>query len=189
MISPIYWHPLIYKTIIRLLYGKEYKSRYKIIAKEIDKLNVLDLCCGDCEISNYIKKEKYKGIDFNKAFVKYSKNKGLDVSYEDINKCVLFKEDCILMQGSLYHFFPNHERILKKMLNSSIKKTIISEPINNITHSQNFLFKTIARFLSKTKTGSYKKRFTRKELLNIAKKFKANKIIEMNKDLIMVFDK
>ena len=68
MKSIIYRNPLIYKIVIKLIYGKGYTKRYKLIAEEVGDANVLDLCCGDCELAKYVK--NYRGADFNLVFIK-----------------------------------------------------------------------------------------------------------------------
>ena len=52
----IYKYPKLYEFAIKLLYGKNYKERYEIIARESENLKVLDLCCGDCKLAEFVKK-------------------------------------------------------------------------------------------------------------------------------------
>lgn len=185
MKSIIYSHPIIYKTALKLIYGKEYKKRYRIIAEEIKGRQVLDLCCGDCKLSEFV--PNYKGIDLNRMFISYAKKKGIDAERQDILKKPIPRSDCIVMQGSLYHFIPDHEKLLKNMLKSS-NKLIISEPWNNLSQSKNRIISGIAKKLSKV-SGSDDKRFTKQDLIALFEKYKANRIIVMNKDIIGVFGK
>jgi len=77
MQSIIYWHPLVYRTVLRILYGKEYSKRYELIAEEAGGMEVLDLCCGDCKLAEYV--SKYTGADFNNPdFMKLADSFGVD---------------------------------------------------------------------------------------------------------------
>ena len=182
--SIIYWHPWIYRIAMMLYYGKEYSKRYLVIVKEVGNMEVLDVCCGDCKLSNYVK--KYKGIDFNEEFVKSARKKGLDVAKIDIAKGNIPKSECIVMQDSLYQFIPNHEKLIKKLLRQS-KKVIISEAGITLGQSKNPIISAIAKKLTTTSRPN-KERFTKKELHKLFKKFNAKKIIDTGKDLTAVFE-
>ena len=71
MRSPIYWHPTIYTLFMRALCFGYYNERYQEVADLIpSNSSVLDVCCGDCKLFDYIKFKKvtYVGVDFNKVF-------------------------------------------------------------------------------------------------------------------------
>ena len=151
------------------IHGKEYYKRYLVIAKEASNMEVLDICCGDCELSNYVK--KYGGVDFNDEFVKCARKKGLNVTKIDITKGHIPKSECTVMQDSLYQFIPSHEKIIKKLLKQS----------------KNLIISAIAKKLTST-SRQHKERFTKRELYNLYKKFNAKKIIDTGKDLTAVFE-
>lgn len=182
--SIIYWHPWIYRLAMRLIYGKEYSKRYLAIAKEVGNMEVLDVCCGDCRLSNYVK--KYSGVDFNDEFVKCARKKGLNVTKIDITKGNIPKSECTVMQDSLYQFIPNHEKIIKKLLKQS-KKVIIAEAGITFGQSKNPIISAIAKKLTST-SRQHKERFTKRELYKLYKKFNAKKIIDTGKDLTAVFE-
>lgn len=182
--SIIYWHPWIYKSVMKLIYGKEYYKRYLVIAKEAGNMGVLDICCGDCELSNYVK--KYRGMDFNDEFVKCARKKGLNVTKVDITKEDIPKSECTVMQDSLYQFIPDHEKVIKKLLKQS-KKVIIAECGITLGQSKNQVISAIAKKLTTT-SKQHKERFTKRELYGLYKKFNAKKIIDTGKDLTAVFE-
>ncbi len=186
MNSPIYWHPKIYEIVTKILYNKNYVKRYKEIGKEAKDLEVLDLCCGDCKLSNFIR--NYRGIDFNKNFVEAINKKNINIELRDISSQNIPKSECIIMQGSLYQFIPNHEKIIKRILNESIKKAIISEPYINMASSKNRILAFIGKLFTKT-SKMHEKRFTKKELIVLFKKYEANKIIDLGRDIMAVFEK
>lgn len=182
--SIIYWHPWIYRLVMMLIYGKEYSRRYLVIAKEVDGMEVLDICCGDCRLSNYVK--RYRGVDFNDKFVKCARKKGLDAMKMDITKDHIPKSECIVMQDSLYQFIPNHEKIIKKLLKRS-KKVVIAEAGITFGQSKNPIISAIAKKLTST-SRQHKERFTKGELYKLYRKFNAKKIIDTGKDLTAVFE-
>ena len=184
MKSIIYRNPLIYKIVMKLLHGKGYVKRYALIAKEVEDANVLDLCCGDCELAEYVK--KYKGADFNPVFVKNAKKRGLNVIKLDVLNDEIPLSECIVMQASLYQFYPKHKKIIKKMLEKS-KKVIISEGIVHLAHSNVKPVANIAKLLTKT-SEEHKYRFTKEKLISLYEEFGAEKIIPAGRELIGVFE-
>ena len=69
--SIIYWHPWIYRSAMKLVYGKEYSKRYLVIAKEAGNMDVLDVCCGDCRLSNYVMQDSlYQFIPKHEKIIK-----------------------------------------------------------------------------------------------------------------------
>lgn len=189
MFGAVYWHPTIYKLMIKALYGKEYGRRYKVLADEIGDLEVLDVCCGDGALASYLKSGKYTGLDFNGNFMNSLAKKGLKALCRDIIKDDLPAAECVLMQGSLYHFYPNHKEIIKKMMLAGGKKIIISEPVRNFSNSHFGILRFLAKYLTKTSRGFHEKRFTKEEINEIAEEFRADKIIEVKNDLILIFNK
>ena len=189
MRSPVYWHPLIYKLAMRLLYGKNYGIRYEELAKEIGGLRVLDLCCGDCELANYIDKNHYSGIDINPGFVKSARKRGLNVEQGDIRRIEFPKTDCIVIQSSLYQFYPEHEKIIKRMLESADKKAIVSENVVNLSNSRNRLVAFFAKRLANPGTGHARERLSREDLEALFRKYGAKRTKLLGRDLMGVFEK
>lgn len=184
MKSIIYWHPAIYRAALKLLYGRQYRDRYRVIAEEVGGDDILDLCCGDCALAGYVK--SYKGIDFDEGFVRSARKKGIDVRHLDIAAQKIPQAQCIVLQGSLYQFIPHHEKLIKKMLGSA-KKVIISESGINVAQSKNALIAKIAKLLTST-SKTHKERFTKSQLMSLFEKWHAKKIIDTGRDLIGVFE-
>ena len=77
MKSVTYWHPVIYKILMKVLFKRNYKRRYLEIANLIENnSSVIDICCGDAQLYSFLKnkKIKYTGIDFNNTFLNYLRN-------------------------------------------------------------------------------------------------------------------
>ena len=76
----IYRQVFLYKTLMRLLYGRGFEARYQAIACNIPPFSqVVDICCGDCEIYNYLKPKhvSYLGIDISVPFEKAALKSGM----------------------------------------------------------------------------------------------------------------
>ena len=139
MKSVTYWHPVIYKILMKVLFKRNYKMRYLEIANLIENnSSVIDICCGDAQLYSFLKnkKIKYTGIDFNNVFLDYLRNKKINVIHLDINKeDIPIKADYVVIQSSLYQFMPNHLHIIKKLLEISKKYLIIQETVKSYTYS------------------------------------------------------
>jgi len=189
MRSPIYWNPILYNLLMRVIYGRDFQKRYKMVSDVIGSLSVLDVCCGDCFLANYIDHRRYCGIDINSAFVAHGKKKGLRVSLLDVVKDDWPSTECVVIFASLYQFIPDHEKILNKAFQAAQKKVIISEPIYNLADSKNSLVAWIAHHSTHPGTTSSKERFDRDSLRMLYQKYNAIKIIDAGRELIGVFDK
>lgn len=189
MRSPIYWHPFIYRTIMNILYGNERKHINEIIIKEIGQFNVLDICCGDCQLAKQLDEKKYHGLDISPGFVRSAKRKGLNVELADANTAHFPKTECIVMQSSLYQFYPHHENILKKILSSATKKAIISEPIKNLSTSNNKLLKKLAILLTNPGTEYSGERLNENTIASLFQKYNVFEIKKTNREIIGIFVK
>ena len=189
MRSPIYWNPTLYNLLMRIIYGKHFQRRYKMVLEEIGSLSVLDVCCGDCFLANYIDRKKYCGIDINPAFIAHGKKKGLHVSFLDVEKDDWPSAECVVILASLYQFIPDHEKLLNKAFQVAQKRIVVSEPIYNLADSKNPLIVWVARRSTQPGTASSKERFNRDSLMMLYQKHKAVKIVDAGRELIGVFDK
>jgi len=189
MRSPVYWHPITYKLIMRLIYGKHYIPFYEKIAEEIGKMDVLDICCGDCYIVHFLSGNKYTGYEINPAFVKNAKKKGLNVELVDITNSSFPETECILIARALYQLYPDHEKIIARALKSAKRRLIIAESAVNFASSKNPIISSIARRSTNPGIRSSNKRFDMNELKELFKKYGANKIEFLGRDLIGVFEK
>lgn len=188
MRSFIYLHPKIYEYVMKLLHLGDFKKRYEIISQECRGMRILDLCCGDCYLSNFVDKKRYTGIDLNKTFIRHALKKGINAKFMDIEKEEIPESECIILQGSLYQFIPNEAAILEKIFNKATKKVIISEPIHNLADSRLPFVKKIAAILTKTEKGKgYSRRFNEKNLRALFRDYGVNKIIKTKREFIGVF--
>ena len=149
---------------MQFLYGKNYSARYHAISELIPEgESVLDVCCGDCALYKralMCRDITYTGIDINNKFVASALKQSINAFQLDIRKNTIPKSDNVLMQASLYQFIPQHRLVVDKLLNSAGKQLIISEPIKNLSSSNNFIIKSVARFSANPGTGHTVKRFS-----------------------------
>jgi len=184
-----YWHPVTYRFIEKILYGRSYRKHYEALSREIGNLSLLELCCGDCQIVDYFKGNAYQGLDINPRFVNYARKKGIKVSLQDVMISEIPEAECILIHNSLYQFYPQHEKLIQKALESAQKKLVISEPVINLASSKNRIVSFIAKRVTRVGEASSSKRFNRKEMEEIFKKFHADKIEFLGRNLMGVISK
>src|SRR6266513_1746540 len=144
---------------MRVLYGRYYASRYQKIAALIpDGATVLDLCCGPAQLyRQYLrsKKVEYRGLDINPRFIKQLQSENMEGQVWDLRENnQLPPADYVLMQASLYHFLPDTQPIIDRMLEAARRQVIIAEPIRNLSSSSVALVRRIARHLTKVGDGN-----------------------------------
>jgi len=116
MIELILKYPLLYR-----IYQKSVRTRFSeydfikyIFSKlELKDIRVLDLCCGDSYILNFIKDHisDYWGVDNSDKYINFSKKKwekfkffNLDLNKNDsIEKFKSFKPNFIFINGAIHH--------------------------------------------------------------------------------------
>ena len=65
------------------------------------------------------------------------------------------------MQGSLYQFFPDHKKMVDKMLKSAKQKVIISEPVINLVDSSYGLISYLSKHTANSAIAPNSFRFTK----------------------------
>jgi hypothetical protein len=181
MISPIYWHPILYEYTMRLLYGRHFMNRYRAIADAIpDGITLLEICAGDFFLYRRFlhgRRLSYKGTDRNEVFIRSAKKRGINASRLELPNDPVPQADVILMQASLYHFIPHHKAIIDKMLASAHSSVIIAEPISNVTSSGNAFLSRVSSLATDPGTGPQPQRFTRSTLSAFFHSTYANHIV------------
>jgi len=198
----MYYHPRVYEIFMKILHGKSLSDRYKIIAAEIgENKKVLDVGCGTSLLANFLYDDcKYSGIDLNKNFIKFARNKGLDVIYGDLLDGKNYLEsDVIVVCDVLHHVVPNHNKLIDICKNNS-KKLIICEPYKkeglfydflNKIRSNKFFHRLLGesdginRFEDMLEWNS----FDLDKLNSLMKDYGADRIINIGSHLICVIEK
>ena len=116
MINFILKYPLLYRfyqKTVRSQYSEYDFFKFIFLNLKEKKLRVLDLCCGDSFILNYINQyiDDYFGIDFSDKYLNFSKKKWakfkfkkLDLNNMDyLNEIKDFNPNFIFINGALHH--------------------------------------------------------------------------------------
>ena len=196
MTSPVYWHPYIYRTAMKFLYGRHFESRYKAISEIIPEgASVVELCAGDIYLyRNYLKAKRvsYTGFDINSVFVQAAKRKNIRFFKHDLLTDTIEPADYIILQASLYQFIPFEEKIIRKLLDSTNKVMIIAEPVRNLSSSNNFFIRKLAKYSANPGKQHSVNRFNEDTILACFKKFsefKEMKTMEGGREMIGIFRK
>jgi len=194
MTGIIYRNPFLYRGVMKLLMGKTYKQKYKLLESYINKkdfLSVLDIGCGDCQLHEYIKhKHKYIGCDINQNFIDSANHRGITVFKGDIlNFPDGVKFDCVIFSELLHYFYPNQEQIIKRLLEITNKVLIIIEPNEHLAQHKNKYIRTVAQMINNPGTGRPTKFYSTQELFKLYNKYGATETITFDRIHIVVFRK
>tara|TARA_B100001027_G_C16225477_1_gene311930 strand:- start:298 stop:936 length:639 start_codon:yes stop_codon:yes gene_type:complete len=143
----------LYQKVIR-----KRRSEYdfiKYVFNQDGKVNVLDLCCGDSYVLNFINNniENYIGVDNNENYLKNSKSKYpkfkfINSNIENISKIKeldLIKIEFIFLNGAIHHL---NDEIVENLLSFLNKKYPNAKylTIDPIIHNNKFLNKIMIDF-------------------------------------------
>ena len=116
MINFILKYPLLYRfyqKTVRSQYSEYDFFKFIFLNLKEKKLRVLDLCCGDSFILNYINQyiEDYYGIDFSDKYLNFSKKKWEKFKFKKLNLNNIdylkeikdFNPNFIFVNGALHH--------------------------------------------------------------------------------------
>jgi len=180
--SFFYKGPRIYKALLRLSQGKNWKRRYKIIAQKIGKNKiVLEPACGPAPLTDFLDKScSYKGFDINENFIKYLKKRGFKAKVGNaFNSKYYSKADVVVLCDVLHHFGPADEKkVIKLCINSAKEKLIICEPFKDYL-LKNFpaWFPGARTFLEKVHDYVDKDGYNQAKLKNLKMKNELRKIM------------
>ena len=164
--SLVYRSAVGYELLMRALYGRYYTDRMRAVAGEVpDGSSVLELCCGPGTLYlRYLRARtrRYVGIDVNPRFVAQLQRRGVDARRLDLAAGAdpLPDADAVILQASLYHFLPDPEGILDRMLAAARDRVIVSEPVRNLASSDLPLIGRLGRSAADPGVGGHAQRFT-----------------------------
>jgi len=145
----------LYQNIIRK--DKDEYSFIKYVFQQHKNINVLDICCGDSYILNYIKNciNNYIGIDNNSNYLKNSKKKFPKFSFinsdiekiHKIKKLNQFKINFIFINGAIHHLNDSKVTSLIYCLNKKFPnaKFLFIDPVRGENKLINKLMITLDR--------------------------------------------
>jgi SAM-dependent methyltransferase len=164
--SLIYRSAAGYELLMRVLYGRHYGSRMQAVADQVPAgATVLELCCGPGSLYlRYLQDRvgSYVGLDLNEGFVERLRRRGVDARKLDLAADAGFlpAADVVIMQASLYHFLPDANAIVDRMLAAASDRVIISEPVRNLASSERPIVGALGRRAADPGVGSHAHRFT-----------------------------
>ena len=167
--SLLYSNTVLYKLVMRGLYGRHYSTRCAKIAELIPpRSTVLDLCCGPAVLYwRYLlqKEVLYTGLDGSAQFVNALVKEKIPAICCDLRgDTTLPHADYVVMQASLYHFLPDVRCLLDRMLQAAREKVIVAEPIRNLATARIPFLSPIAAHLSGPTDKGSTSRFTEESL-------------------------
>ena len=144
----------LYQKVIRRRRRSEYDF-IRYVFNQTEKVNVLDLCCGDSYVLNFINNniENYIGVDNNENYLKnsklkYPKFKFINSNVENINKIKeldLNNINFIFLNGAIHHL---NDDIVENLLSFLNKKYPSAKylTIDPIIYNNKFLNKIMINF-------------------------------------------
>lgn len=139
--SLIYRSATGYELLMRALYRRHYAARLSAVADQVRPgASVLELCPGPGALYERHLRDRagaYTGADVNQAFLERLRRMGAGALGVDLARSGKLPEaDVVIMQASLYHFLPDAEAIVDRMLAAARERVIVAEPIRNVTSSR-----------------------------------------------------
>jgi hypothetical protein len=188
--SPVYAHPTIYRLVLKALYGGELAARFAKLREFLpSEGTLLDVCAGDGAIADELAPGvKYVGVDGNGAFVAGLKRRGLEAHLLDVRKDPLPSADTVLMMGSLYHFYPEQQRIVEKLKGAARKRVILVEPHVNWSAKGGFLGWLSQRLTDPGIPGSYLGRLSAEDIEELAARTSASSLLRMPREYILIWE-
>lgn len=160
---------------MRVLYGRYYGTRDAAVAACVPYgASVLELCCGPGRLYRNELRGRvgaYMALDYNAGFVDWLRPRGVDARLADVATADLPVADVVLMQASLYHFLPDAEPMVRRMLTAARERVVISEPVRNLAQSRVPLVARLAAKGAATAGGAQAPRFDEASLAALMERF------------------
>jgi SAM-dependent methyltransferase len=171
--SLIYRSARGYELLMRLLYGRHYRARMSAVAEQVPPgASVLELCCGPGTLYRKHLRGRvsaYTGLDVNPGFVADLRAAGVDARELDLadEQAPLPAADVVIIQASLYHFLPDVDHLLARMLAAAGERVIVSEPVRNLASSRLPVVAWLGRRLADPGVGGHASRFSEASLAEL----------------------
>jgi SAM-dependent methyltransferase len=158
-----------YELLMRVLYGRHYADRLRLVAAQVPEgASVLELCCGPGTLYRRHLRGRtgaYTGLDVNPGFVARLRGAGIDARELDLAADRPLPEaDVVLIQASLYHFLPDAAALVDRMLDAARDRVIVAEPIRNLASSGLPLVSFLGRRAADPGVGGHAARFDESSL-------------------------
>jgi SAM-dependent methyltransferase len=164
--SLLYRSALGYELLMRVLYGRHYAQRMQAVAEQVPVgASAVELCCGPGTLYRRHlrgRTSQYIGLDVNPGFVTRLRAVGIDARQIDLSRPeqALPAADVAIIQASLYHFLPDAEPIIDRMLSAARQRVVVAEPVRNLASSGLPLIGRLGRRAADPGVGGHEGRFT-----------------------------
>ena len=164
MTGLVYRSALGYELVMRVLYGRHYGGRLQAVAEQVPAgVSVLELCPGPGALyARHLRRRggAYTAIDVNKRFVSRLRRLGAQALVRDLSSSPELPEaDVVIMQASLYHFLPDAQEIVDRMVAAARVRVIVAEPIRNLASSAVPVLAALSRLTTDAGAGGHEQRF------------------------------
>jgi len=187
--GPVYWSVWLYRTTMTALRPQGRGKMYRLLADEISERSLLDLCCGDAELTRWVPQNRYMGIDKNPIFIKHVRQRSISIIEGDVLEVSWPPMDCLVMTDSLYQFLPDPRLLMDKILSYPCTRVIISESVDNLASSSFGWVTKCAEWATRVNGRSHRERFTDDSLRAFFNRYGFQRIIRTDKNLIGVLEK
>ena len=187
MTSWIYRHGRVYRTVLRLLYGRALEDRERIVASLVPRgVEVVDACCGDAGIAARLPGVRYLGVDASPALVEGVRRSGLAAKTLDLAKEDPPPGDVVLLLGSLYQFLPDVDPVVLRVRRAARRFAIVAEPYRNLASSRFKPLAALARRMTDPGVPSSTGRFDEAGLRALFTRHGARHVERTSRELIAV---
>ncbi len=183
--SLVYRSEFGYELVMRSLYRRHYAARMRAVAGQVPfGASVLELCCGPGTLyRRYLSARAggYIGIDINARFISRLRSRGIDARVIDLRRLdrPLPEADVALIQASLYHFLPDAQVLVDRMLAAARELVIISEPVRNMASSRIPIVRAVGRVAADPGVGDHAHRFTEATLAQLMERYRERLLTEL----------
>lgn len=182
--SVIYRSARAYELLMRILYGRHYAARMSAVAAQVPEgASVVELCCGPGTLyARHLRARAgaYIGLDVNEGFVRRLNRAGVDARRLDVSEAgqPIPLADVAIIQASLYHFLPDADALIARMLAAARERVIVAEPVRNLATSSLPLIGAVGRRAADPGVGGHDQRFTEATLDGLMDRYRDRLVIE-----------
>ncbi len=187
----MYWHPSIYRGVLKVLYGSELQARWQVLVPLLRPgETVVDLCAGDGAIAALLPAGvTYVPVDANRTFVRALNVRGFRAEARDVRHEPIPGGDVVLMMGSLYHMIPQHTAVVEKMKEAARRLAVVVEPHINWA-ARPGLVGRLAQWASDSGiAGSHPGRLSAEDLDALAASTRATRVVPLARERILIYER
>ncbi|MBI5493621.1 MAG: hypothetical protein HY904_01260 [Deltaproteobacteria bacterium] len=191
MKGPVYWHPWLYQSAMRLLYGAHgYHERYRVVAAQVPPgCDVVDLCAGDGRLRSYLPPgTRYLAVDQNPLLLRPLQASGVPTLVANLRESVP-AGGCVVMMASLYHFMPQQADLVRRCLAAAGRRFILTEPVENVTASRSGIISRLSAWASDPGDGTSGQRMVAADLERLLADVPGGRVVHRAREWVLTWDR